>query len=263
MRKSLLIIILTIFSCLNCFSQSNLVYVEYEHGQWLKNFSNQETLIASKDVARYDVQELKSIPKENRGYLDKSTNTINLLPVKEIKPTTLYKTQNSPLVYFDRYMRETDKQWFVADSLPAQNWELVEGETKEIQGYTCKKAKIKFRGSNLTAYYTTKIPVSFGPWKFTGSPGLILEITLDDNPIYYWKASKIIYPYKEKVDFKFDKKQYKSTYQKFIKTEEIEKEKAAWASINKYGGIGSYTSKRVGPEKVYEWETIKKEVYEK
>lgn len=253
MYKPTLILILS-FICLNCFSQANFVYVEYEHGQWLRNFSNQETLIAGKEIARYDVLEVKSIPEEKRGQLDRATNIIIALPVKEIKPTTLYKTKNDPLVYFDRYMRKTNKQWFVTDSLPAQNWELVTGETKSIQGYACKKAKLKFRGSTLTAYYTTEIPNSFGPWKFTGAPGLILEITLDDNPIFYWKATKIIYPYKEKVDFKFDKKQYKSTYQDFVKTEERERERAARASIARFGGVGSYSYTRVGPEKVYEWE---------
>ena len=258
MRKSLLVIILSVFSYLNCFSQTNFIYVEYEHGQWIKNFSNKEILVTGEDWARYDIQELKSIPEEDRGYLDRSTNTINLLPVKEIKPTTLYKSKKDNHIYYDTYMNKKNKQWFIIDSLPNQNWELIPEKTKTIQGHICNKAKINFRGSTFIAYYTSDIPTYYGPWKFNGLPGLILEVTLDDNPIFYWRATKIIYPYKQKVDFNFDKTKYKTSLQDFIVEEELTMEREARASINKHGGIGSYTYKRVGPEKVYEWENIKK-----
>lgn len=77
------------------------------------------------------------------------------------------------------------------------HWEIDSSKTKVINGYECEQAKLSFRGSNFTAYFTKEIPMSFGPWKFSGLPGLILEITLDDNHNYYWKATKIIYPYKK------------------------------------------------------------------
>ncbi len=255
MKQNLFILIFTILS-LTVLSQEKLVYVEYDHGQQLRNFSNKEILIAGKNTARYDVQELTSISKEKRAYIDEKTGVIHMLSFMSVKPTTLYQIKNDQKIYFDKYMDDDEKQWFIKDDLPVQDWELISGETKTILGYKCKKAKLKFRGSEFTAYYTSAIPTTFGPWKFGGLPGLILEATLDGNSNFYWKATKVTYPYKEKVDFSFDKEIYRTPYQRFIKEEDKTREKKAKASIAKHGGIGSFSFRRIGLEKVYEWEEV-------
>lgn len=78
----------------------------------------------------------------------------------------------------------TDKistDWFlVEEPVPVQEWTMT-GETKEILGYRCKSAKCSFRGRDYTAYYTDEIPVADGPWKFSGLPGFILEVTDADR----------------------------------------------------------------------------------
>lgn len=256
MKQNLFIFLFTTLS-LTIFSQEKLIYVEYDHGQEISNFSNKEILIAGKDKARYDVQELTSISKEKKGYIDEKSGNVHLLSFSYIKPTTLYKTNNESMVYFDKYINDDEKQWFIVDNLPVQEWELISGETKTIEGYKCNKAKLKFRGSEFTAYYTSAIPTTFGPWKFSGLPGLILEISLDGNSNFYWKATKVVYPYKEKVDFGFEKEIYRTPYQRFIKEEDKAREKRAKASIAKSGGIGSFSFRRIGLEKVYEWEDEK------
>jgi GLPGLI family protein len=55
------------------------------------------------------------------------------------------------------------------------NWKL-EQEEKEIEGQKCLKATCDYRGRNYTAWYATDIPLSEGPYVFTGLPGLIMEI---------------------------------------------------------------------------------------
>lgn len=60
------------------------------------------------------------------------------------------------------------------------NWKLQEG-SKKILNYECKKATVEFAGRKYTAWYTNDIPISDGPYKFEGLPGLIMEISDSNN----------------------------------------------------------------------------------
>lgn len=66
----------------------------------------------------------------------------------------------------------------------------IEDETIMISNYLCQKATINFKKNNYIAWFTSEIPVSFGPWKFNGLPGLILEC-YDVGNNYLIKATKI------------------------------------------------------------------------
>lgn len=72
-----------------------------------------------------------------------------------------------------------------SDSLGVQNW-VVEGDSiKNILGYNCQKATCRFRGRSWTAWFALDVPVSDGPWKFCGLPGLIMEV-YDRGKQYYF-----------------------------------------------------------------------------
>lgn len=64
------------------------------------------------------------------------------------------------------------------------NWKLIDSE-KIIAGYPCHKAEIKFGGRNWEAWYTTEIPFQDGPYKFSGLPGLILEVSSQDKDYHF------------------------------------------------------------------------------
>lgn len=53
-------------------------------------------------------------------------------------------------------------------------WELVDS-TKQFGRFEARGAKCAFRGREYEVWYVPEIPVSFGPWKFNGLPGLIVE----------------------------------------------------------------------------------------
>lgn len=58
--------------------------------------------------------------------------------------------------------------------------------TDTVSSYSCQKATLNFRGRDYVAWFTTDIPVSDGPWKFSGLPGLILKIE-DTQGLFVFK----------------------------------------------------------------------------
>ena len=95
--------------------------------------------------------------------------------------------------------------YLVIDSVLDMKWSLG-SDTMSILGYSCLKANTKFRGRNYIAWYTPEIPVSYGPLKFGGLPGLILNIK-EEKGVFEFQCQSIEL-LKEKVPIIFDKKNY-------------------------------------------------------
>ena len=85
-----------------------------------------------------------------------------------------YVYKNYPTGQMTITDRISSQGYRYADSLHAQTWTMGDS-TREMLGYTCQQATADFRGRRWTAWFTTDIPVSDGPWKLGGLPGLILE----------------------------------------------------------------------------------------
>jgi GLPGLI family protein len=66
------------------------------------------------------------------------------------------------------------KKYLVEEKFPVIDWEMTT-ESKQIKGFTCHAAKGHWGGRNYTAWFTTDVQVTGGPWKLQGLPGLILE----------------------------------------------------------------------------------------
>lgn len=69
-------------------------------------------------------------------------------------------------------------------------WKLI-NETKVINTINCKKAEVSFKGRNWIAWYSPDIPLPYGPYKFSGLPGLIIKIT-DDKGYFDFELVKSI-----------------------------------------------------------------------
>lgn len=74
---------------------------------------------------------------------------------------------------------------YVKEELPQINWEIT-ADTQKIGNFVCTKATAEFRGRNYTAWFTTEIPLPFGPWKLHGLPGLILEAYDTHKEVYFY-----------------------------------------------------------------------------
>ncbi len=139
-----------------------------------------------------------------------------------------------------------DKAFLVVDSVAKWNWK-IENETKKIGDYNCQKAtavipvtkedlemyeKIKKEKSEgktqflmmdepkdvvVTAWFTSEIPVSTGPEKYHGLPGLIMEV---NNGSTSYLCSKIVLNPKDKVEIKAPTKGKVVSESEFRKIEE-------------------------------------------
>ncbi len=72
--------------------------------------------------------------------------------------------------------RFTDEKICIIDSIVVQDW-IISDETEKILGYQCKKAMYKRNDVEFTAWFTEEIPISDGPFLYSGLPGLILKIS--------------------------------------------------------------------------------------
>lgn len=130
------------------------------------------------------------------------------------------------------YVNETEilgKPFLIQDTLKTIAWTL-EKETKNIGQYTCfkatyereeKKEKYDYGKKELyeametvvtTAWYTPQIPLSQGPGKYWGLPGLILEVNEGELSLLCYKV--ILNP-SDGIDIKIPSKGKKIDQEKY------------------------------------------------
>lgn len=97
-------------------------------------------------------------------------------------PKTLYKYVIVQKQKDVSYFQPVGLSLFYYKDPVINNWELI-NETKNISNWVCKKASVYFKGRKWIAWYSPEIPLQYGPYKFSGLPGLIVKIT-DENEEY-------------------------------------------------------------------------------
>jgi GLPGLI family protein len=80
-------------------------------------------------------------------------------------------------------------RFYYKEPTPDFQWSLKQ-DTCSILGYPCQKAVCQYGGRVWTAWFTTHIPISDGPYKFSGLPGLILRIS-DEDQFFIFEISGI------------------------------------------------------------------------
>lgn len=130
----------------------------------------------------------------SKNIFDEENNEDEITEVIMIGDKDLVKRTN--IDYNDQYIYSletitfTDSLLLVKEKIPDFNWNIKHKDTLKIGDFICNKATLDFRGRSYTAWYSTDIPLSYGPWKFSGLPGLIIEI-YDNTRRYEWSLSRI------------------------------------------------------------------------
>lgn len=115
------------------------------------------------------------------------------------------------------------QDYIYEDTLYAQNW-VIQDSSKLILGHECQKAVCHYRGHCWTAWFAMDIPITDGPWKLCGLPGLIMEATSEDNS-HTFKLLGLERVSKEPIVFSKtyvgNNKFEKTTFEKFLKEQYI------------------------------------------
>lgn len=100
------------------------------------------------------------------------------------------------------------------------SWNILD-DTMLIQGYSCQKAVLDFRGRHYVAWFTNSIPVSAGPWKFYGLPGLIMNLYDKDRSFYFECVGINIFNNTKELLMIEDKGCIETTRERYYKQEDL------------------------------------------
>lgn len=137
-----------------------------------------------------------------------------------VKPMRTSKEGYQVYIELNNQMLTRNKGYsYVKENIPKIDWKILK-EKKKIGTFECVKAIGIFRGREYTAWFTKSIPLSYGPWKLQGLPGLILE-AYDTNKEVYFYFKSIKYPLDNKI--KITKPNPKSDSTDWITLDEYKK----------------------------------------
>jgi GLPGLI family protein len=183
-----------VFLTFSCFSQNKLkvnFLAEYSLN-WQPDSLNPLKKITSEKFQLYVTDSISLFISENRIGLDTllygSSNLSDLPNLMSLpKPSLnkrIVKYQSKNLTIYD----DISSQLFSYKDEVVLNWE-IKSDTLHIGNLIAKKALTNFRGRKYVAWFCQEIPISEGPYKFYGLPGLIVKI-YDEQKHYEYNLIK-------------------------------------------------------------------------
>ena len=182
LNKGKYILISLIFISKISIHAQNSISGSVEYGVILDNGADKTKLspINERDKAREDsVYKASNGRISNKGFV----NLTQLLVFNGVEAGTYVDVESKKVLrFYQNHLTKTllgveftmSGRYLVADTLMPIIWKLSKN-TKKIQNIQCFSAQAEYRGRVWTAWYAPSIPVSSGPWKLYGLPGLILE----------------------------------------------------------------------------------------
>jgi GLPGLI family protein len=95
--------------------------------------------------------------------------------------------RNNLIINKQRFFKE---DFLIEDVIPEFDWKIT-GKEKDIANYVAYEATTNFRGRSYSAWFAPDLSLNGGPWKFSGLPGVILEVN-DHNNNFSWNCSAVM-----------------------------------------------------------------------
>lgn len=186
--KHVKLIVFLIFGCFYLNAQTGIITYN------IKGVKDSETSEFVKEVnAELDLMEFGLNYNSTGSYFYKEQH----VPLNVLKSKIATVAAGSPYDFYQYFKTKkslqnrdvVNKTYQLDFSKRMNGWELKK-DTKKIDNYTCYKAvHTEFIERTQTyreviAWYTTDIPVPYGPAGYGGLPGLILELHYGNNALY-------------------------------------------------------------------------------
>jgi GLPGLI family protein len=111
------------------------------------------------------------------------TNLVSFIK-GDLEGFPIFTDRNEGVVYFKVDYYSPIQIYILKEKIPAINWSILP-ETRKIGTLQAIHAKGVFGGRTYNVWFTPDIPLPFGPNKFGGLPGLILEVYSEDGFVKY------------------------------------------------------------------------------
>ena len=187
--KPIISFLLLMFSSLCCYAQKTHIIepAELEITYSVKEQPHWDTYIfrCGRNVSQYfschSLKEDKMLADDDPAHFIIANERIKALGTPEYAKKYPLSTGDNNIIYcyhkdgiFKTYARVFGTHYLITENITIPEWTLCE-DTTSILGMECKKATTNFRGRYWEVWYTEEIPISQGPWKLCGLPGMILK----------------------------------------------------------------------------------------
>ena len=243
--KKILTILSVLFVAIVAMAQNKAeIIVSYNERRPIKSgkmSTTEMSLLASVAEAKYYneitlwIDSLKSTPEGKAKYMDilkKSCMTVEPdgsvsfdLSKGPTKKSYTYVFTNPSEEILTFYSHFGEDLGYYTEPLAEMEWTMVEDSTANVLGYECIMAESDYHGRHWKAWFTPEIPMSFGPWKLHGLPGLILKAEADGGFSFMATglehSDRIITPMYLQLDYeKVDRKKALENAEFFVNNEE-------------------------------------------
>lgn len=199
------------------------------------------TNIISDDVQKIEDPNIRNmvinqLSNEKQSFTLRLSNGIYLFEpaVGNQENKNIMKVGESSTIYMDMNKQVTvsqenilDRTFLIREATRTYKWDITT-ESKEIFKKKCTKATLK-ETPTVTAWFTTDIPIAFGPMGYYGLPGLILQLETAAKQYLIQEVSIS----KDAIDIKIPVKGKKISREDF---EKLRKEKEKSFGINQRDG---------------------------
>lgn len=158
-----------LLSCMTKLIGQEMYRIDYSFTD-KKDTKLETTLFTNNKEAVYKIYDTRE-----RGMVDLPNGEVSFVENDELSK---FFYANDSLAYA-RFLSYKEEIVYLDNYKKKINWKIFPENKKKIGNYNCIEARLRLNQRSFTVWFTTEVPIKFGPFKLHNLPGLIVEATED------------------------------------------------------------------------------------